>query len=187
VIGTAESYSSYGLSWANASNTPFRRFKHDNHEGGIATPLIASWPASIRRRGDLEHQPGHVIDLLPSILDACGASYPTGNPELLPLEGTSLLPAFSGKPVDRKAPLFWEHEGNRSIREGNWKLVSRHRQPWELYDLDADRTETRDLASEHPDRVAALADRWQTWADRAGVLPWDQVRAARQTTGRWIW
>jgi arylsulfatase A-like enzyme len=175
-IGTAESYSSYGLSWANASDTPFRRFKHDTHEGGIATPLIAVWPSKIRRRGELEHQPGHVVDLLPTILDVCGAAYPGSDADLLPSEGISLLPAFSGKAINRKAPLFWEHEGNRAIREGKWKLVCRHNQPWELYDLDADRTETKDLASRYPARAAALAKRWQQWADRVGVLPWDDVR-----------
>jgi len=180
-IGSPDSYSSYGLSWANASNTPFRRFKHHTHEGGIAAPLIASWPGHIRGLGELEHQPGHVIDILPTILAACGAGY-LPNPDLLSLEGKSLLPALQGKPIDRKVPLFWEHEGNRAIRDGDWKLVARYGQPWELYDLKADRTETKNLASVHQERARHLAARWQQWADSAGVVPWDKVRKADTIT-----
>jgi arylsulfatase len=143
------------------------------HEGGIASPFIAHWPARIARKGAIEHQAGHVIDLMPTCLELAGAEYPADRDGLptIPLEGRSLVPAFSGDAIDRDA-LFWEHQGNRAVRVGNWKLVAPNDQPWELYDLEADRTELNDLAAKLPEKVAELADRWQAWADRAGVEPW---------------
>ncbi|QDV35242.1 arylsulfatase [Tautonia plasticadhaerens] len=172
-IGTGSSYASVGLEWANASDTPFRKFKISVHEGGIASPLIAHWPAGIARTGEIDHQPGHVIDLMPTCLDLAGAEYPAERSGLptIPLEGRSLAPAFSGAPIDREA-LFWEHQGNRAVRVGDWKLVASKGQPWELYDLEADRTELVDLAAERPDTVAELSGRWEAWADRCGVEPW---------------
>lgn len=172
-IGTADSFASYGLSWANASNVPFRRYKSWVHEGGISTPLIVHWPARLKRKDELEQQVGHVIDLMPTCLDVAGASYPKmrKGKEVTPLPGTSLLPAFEGKTIERDA-LFWEHEGNRAVRVGKWKLVATHRGAWELYDLEADRTEVNDLAKKHPERVAELKQRYQKWAKDAGVMPW---------------
>ena len=171
--GPAESYVAYGLGWANASNTPFRSYKHWVHEGGIASPLIAHWPAGIRRRGELEHQPAHIIDLMATCLDLAGADYPAehGGGPTLPLEGQSLRPHFEGKALDR-GPLFWEHEGNRAVRDGDLKLVARGvRGPWELYDLSEDRTETKDLAQERPKDVQRLAALWDAWAERVGATP----------------
>jgi arylsulfatase len=172
-IGTGSSYASVGLEWANASDTPFRKFKMSVHEGGIASPFIAHWPDGIARKGAIEHQPGHVIDLMPTCLELAGAGYPADRDGVptIPPEGRSLVPAFSGEPIDRDA-LFWEHQGNRAVRAGRWKLVAPNDQPWELYDLEADRTELDDLAAEFPEAVAELADRWQAWADRCGVEPW---------------
>ncbi|HZZ41847.1 MAG TPA: arylsulfatase [Tepidisphaeraceae bacterium] len=167
--GPEESFIAYGRSWANVSDTPFREYKHWVHEGGISTPFVVHWPAAISRHGELERQPGHLIDLMPTCIAAAGATYPSTAP---PLEGISLLPAFQGSPLDRKNPLFWEHEGNRAVRDGNWKLVAKGiKGPWELYDMLADRTELHDLASEHPDQVKQLAAEWQSWAERAQVLP----------------
>ncbi|HEY8505844.1 MAG TPA: sulfatase-like hydrolase/transferase [Gemmataceae bacterium] len=173
-IGTALSYASGGLEWANASDTPFRKYKMDVHEGGIATPLIAHWPAGIRRRGELEHQPGHVIDLLPTCLDAAGARFPPrrNGKDTLPPEGRSLLPAFAGNAIARDDALYWEHQGNRAVRDGKWKLVAAHNGPWELYDLEADRTELTDLSAKFPDRTKGLAAKWEAWAERCGVKPW---------------
>jgi arylsulfatase len=168
---------SYGQSWANASNTPFRRYKHWVHEGGIAAPLIARWPAVIKKAG-LTHQPGHVIDLAATCLDVAGVAYPRkyDDRELLPLEGKSLVPVFEGRTRPAHEALFWEHEGNRAVRQGNWKLVAVHGGAWELYDLEADRTEQHDLAGKHPDRVKDLAAKYQQWADRVGVVPWDRLK-----------
>lgn len=173
--GGPDTYIAYGRGWAQVSNTPFREYKHWTHEGGISTPLIAHWPQGIRGsdRGRLRTEPGQLIDIMATCLDVAGATYPTsmaGQP-LKALEGVSLRPAFSGKSLQRTRPLVWEHEGNRAIRQGRWKLVSREHQPWELYDLRVDRTESRDLALEQPRRVSALAAEWEAWAKRANVLP----------------
>jgi arylsulfatase A-like enzyme len=172
--GPADTWIAYGQGWANVSNTPFRYYKHFVHEGGIATPLIAHWPAGIRRRGELEHQPGHLIDIMATCVDVAGAAYPAevGGRAILPMEGRSLAPAFAGKPIDREA-LFWEHEGNRALRVGGWKLVARDpRGPWELYDLGKDRTEMHDLADAQPDRAKGMASLWETWARRTKAVPW---------------
>jgi arylsulfatase A-like enzyme len=170
--GPADTYISYGQAWANVSNTPFREYKHWEHEGGISTPLIAHWPTGIpsNRRGALETQPGHLIDLMATAVDLSGAKYPGG--EILPMEGVSLRSALDGKPLARSVPLFWEHEGNRAVREGKWKLVSKHKGGWELYDMDLDRTELNDLSAREPDRANSLAAQWEAWARRVGVEPW---------------
>ncbi len=180
--GADNTYQSYGVPWANASNTPFRLYKHWVHEGGIASPLIAHWPSGIPAANELRKEPAHLIDIMATCLDLAGATYPTqhAGQQIIPLEGVSLAPVFaSDKPV-RKQPLFWEHEGNRAIREGKWKLVSRFNNGsrWELYDLEADRTETNDLAGQQPDLVARLAANYEEWAKRAMVTDWEQVRSS---------
>lgn len=166
-VGGPESYISYGSGWANACNTPWRLYKHYGHEGGIATPLIVHWPAGVTARGAWRTEPGHVIDILPTLLEVCGASHP-GGPGVLPPEGRSLRPVFDGRPLDRPY-LAWEHEGNRALRAGRWKLVALKDRPWELYDLDTDRVEQRDRAAERPDLVRDLAARWDAWAVRCLV------------------
>lgn len=173
--GTRDSSISYGPAWAHVSNTPFRWYKLYVHEGGIATPLIAHWPAGIKDRGALRHAVGHIIDVMPTFIDAAGAEYPkqyAGNP-IQPMEGVSLIPAFHGETLQRKGPIFWEHIGNRAVRDGKWKLVSlkRNQDRWELYDMEADRTELNDLAAKNPDIVARLDAAWQAWANRCNVLP----------------
>ena len=175
--GPADTFASYGVPWANASNTPFRLYKHWVHEGGIASPLIVHWPARIKARGELRHQPGHVIDIMATCADVAGAEYPDqfkGQP-ITPLAGESLVPAFDDRPIGREA-IYWEHEGNRAVRTDNWKLVAQHDGPWELYDLAADRTEVNDLADEHPERARQMQAMYQRWADRYGVLPWPPKR-----------
>jgi arylsulfatase len=173
VLGKDSSFASYGLSWANASNTPFREYKHWVHEGGISTPLVVHWPAGISSGGELRSQPGHLIDIMATCVAVSGAKYPAEyeNNKIKPLEGVSLVPAFAGKALGARA-IFWEHEANRAVREGAWKLVAKGRNsPWELYNLAEDRTELRDLSASKPELVARLAALWQAYAERADVLP----------------
>jgi arylsulfatase len=178
--GSATSKVFCGESWANLENTPFRRYKHFNHEGGISTPLIAHWPAGIAAKGELRTQPGHLIDIMATCVAVSGAKYPAefnGNP-ILPMEGRSLLPAFANLPIERDA-LYWEHEGNAAVRVGDWKLVRRGQNGvWELYNLKADRTELNDLASKNPETAKELAAKWDVWAARANVVPYpDQQKS----------
>ena len=171
-LGTDASFNSYGLSWANASGTPFREYKHWVHEGGIATPLIVHWPDGIRSPGRINHQLGHVIDIMATCVELSGATYPekyNGN-FITPLDGKSLVPTFCNRPIQRDM-LCWEHEGNRAIRKNDWKLVSKRNRDWELYRMDADRSELNDLAQKHPDRVTKMAAAWHRWAKRCQVLP----------------
>ncbi len=171
-LGTDDSFNSYGLSWANVSNTPFREYKHWVHEGGISTPLIVQWPAGISNPGRISHQLAHIIDIMATCVDVSGATYPeiyNGNP-IAPFEGKSFAPAFSGTPVDR-GMLYWEHEGNRAVRENEWKLVSKKNKRWELYNMERDRSELNNLAGQHPGRVAEMAVAWDHWAKRCQVLP----------------
>lgn len=174
--GSAESYLCLGPGWSNAANTPFRRHKTWVHEGGIATPLVAHWPAGITARNELRRDLCHVIDFVPTVLDLAGAkpALPAGAP---PLPGRSLLPAFAKDGAVTRDCLFFHHEGNRAIRVGDYKLVSAHidGNDWELYNLATDRGEQHNLAAAQPDRVRDMAARWQTLQDTfvkdAGPLP----------------
>lgn len=172
--GAADTYIGYGRGWANVSNTPFREYKHWQHEGGISTPLIAHWPKGITSNNELRHEPTHLIDLMATCVELAGVSYPSElqGRQIQPLEGISLAPSFKGAPLNRSVPLFWEHEGNRAIREGDWKLVSKHPGGWELYHIPTDRTEMNDLAAKEPERVKTMASQWNAWSQRVGVLPW---------------
>lgn len=164
----------YGRGWATVSNTPFREYKHWVHEGGISTPLIVHWPAVITRHGELEKTPGHLIDLMATAVDVADATYPKtyhDGQAIKPMEGCSLVPAFLGKKIEREA-IYWEHEGNRAVRVGDWKLVAKGAQgPWELYNIARDRSEQNDLAAGEPARVKRLSAMWDVWAQRANVLP----------------
>jgi len=183
--GPADTYIAYGKPWANASNTPFRLYKHWVHEGGISTPLIAHWPAHIKARGKLRHQPGHLIDVMATCVDVAQAKYPTEykGHKITPMEGRSLLPAFDNKSIEREA-IYWEHEGNRAVRQGKWKLVSRHPGGWELYDLEADRTELTNLAEKYPEKVEQLKAMYESWAARCGVQPWPVNKPAENKSGK---
>jgi len=187
--GPEDSYIAYGRGWANVSNTPFREYKHWVHEGGIATPLIVHWPKGIlpSLQNQLVGQPAHLVDLMATCVDVAGAVYPAQNSgeKVEPMEGVSLRPAFAGKALARSQPLCWEHESNRAIRDGQWKLVAKAKQPWELYDMTADRTEMHNLADQHPDKVKDLSGRWEAWAARANVLPlggWRGQQAGKKST-----
>ena len=181
--GAEDTYQSYGLPWANASNTPFRLYKHWVHEGGISTPLIARWPNGIPSRDAIVHQQGHLVDLMATCVDVAGATYPSaykGAP-IVPMEGRSLRPAFAGKPIQRTDAIYWEHEGNRAMCDGRWKLVSRYPDRWELYDLEADRSELNDLAARESSRAERMVAQYERWAARCHVEPWDKVQAAPRT------
>jgi arylsulfatase len=180
-IGTAATSESYRTAWANASNTPFKLYKSFVHEGGISSPLIISWPhGTTVPKGSITRTVGHVIDLMPTCLDLAHATYPKefAGKEIAPLPGTSLLPMLAGRDIPREA-LYFEHEANRAIRKGKWKLVSRatlrppYTGPWELYDLEKDRTELHNLAAENPGLVAELSAQWDTWAKENNVYPLD--------------
>jgi arylsulfatase len=179
--GPKESAHIYGREWANLSNTPLRGYKHAMHEGGIATPLVAHWPKGIAKPG-ITHAPGHVIDLMATCLDVAGATYPAmfAGETIVPLEGRSLLPVFQTGSRTGHDALFWEHEGNRAVLAGNWKLVADHDRTWELYDRTTDRTELHDRAAFEPQVVADLAAKYDVWANRVGVVPWNDVRAKLQ-------
>ncbi|MCC6417384.1 MAG: arylsulfatase [Gemmataceae bacterium] len=174
VVGEDSSFASYGQCWAWLSSAIFRLYKHWVHAGGVSTPLIAYWPRHIGEQGTLRRQPGHLIDVMATCIDVAGARYPAeykGN-RITPLEGKSLVPAFANKAIEREA-IYWEHEGHRAVLAGKWKLVSLKRAGgWELYDIEADRTETNDLAAKHPERVKTLDAMWEKWAERAHVKPW---------------
>ncbi len=174
-----------GQCWATLANTPFWRYKHFTHEGGIATPLIVHWPAGIdaQRDGKLEPQPGHLVDIMPTVVELCGAKYPTEyhGHSIQPVAGTSLVPAIAGKPIDRKKPIYFAHEGNRAVRDGKWKLVMKFKGPWELYDMEADRTERHDLLAQEPEVATRLIHEWESWAKRADVDPW--IGAVRNDYG----
>jgi arylsulfatase len=186
--GGPDSYIAYGEKWANVANTPFREYKHWVHEGGISTPMIAHWPAGIpkTRDGKIETQAAHIIDLMATCVDLSDATYPKEfhGENIKPLEGISLRPALEGKALNRKNPLCWEHESNRAIRDGKWKLVAMEDQPWELYDMEGDRTEMNNLATKYPEKVNELAKAWDAWAKRADVYPLGAWKPVYHTPGK---
>jgi len=163
--GSPDTFVTGGPPWANVSNTPFRRYKATNHEGGIATPFIAWWPGVITQAGAITHELGHITDIMATCLDVAGVAYPAefNGRKVLPLTGRSLLPVFKGGKHDGAQALFWATSGCRAVRMGQWKLVAGKGKPWELYDMAVDRTELNDLAKAHPDRVAALASAFEQW------------------------
>lgn len=176
-----EHHNSYGEAWANAGSTPFRYYKHFVHEGGAATPFFLHWPSQIEPQAEWFSDPAQLIDIMPTLLDVAGAEYPAERKgQALPaLDGVSLRPAFAGEALGREDPIFAEHETNAFIRDGRWKLVGKSvatvhgtdQSEWELYDMVADRTETKNLALVDPPKVRELAAKWEAWAERVGVYP----------------
>lgn len=181
--GGNDTYIGYGKKWAYLSNTPFREYKHWVHEGGISTPLIIHWPERIISGGEMRRYPGQLMDIMATCIDVSGADYPMeyrGN-SIAPYEGRSLAPTFHRDDSDSDRLLFWEHEGNRAVRSGKWKLVFKGDNnvtrdialyEWELYDMDEDRTETDNIAAGNQEVVKELAARWEEFAVRCRVKPW---------------
>ncbi|MDH7600750.1 MAG: arylsulfatase [Armatimonadota bacterium] len=179
--GPVNSYKTVDAPWANASNTPFRRFKAFDHEGGIATPCVMYWPKGIQGRGRICRDVGHVMDLMPTFVELAGAKYPEEykGHKILPMEGRSLVPALQGKEMGEREPIFWEFRGCRAVLAGRWKLVTQGparnhvnvpigpgHDKWELYDMATDRCELHDLARHYPEKVAELDALWQYWYKR---------------------
>ncbi|WP_136078325.1 arylsulfatase [Pontiella desulfatans] len=180
----------YGAAWANVSSTPFQLYKHYTHEGGAATPFFMHWPKRIQPQADWYESPAQLIDVMPTLLDLAGATYPQavdGN-KIYPLRGVSLAPAFDGKPIQRTAPMFSEHEKNAFMMDGDWKLVGRGVaapegvlvSKWELYNLAEDRTELNDLSGKYPERLAEMSRAWNKWADQDRVYPKPRPRKKKQ-------
>ncbi len=173
IAGPKEHYVSCGAGWAHAQNTPWRRYKAWCHEGGIATPLLVRWPRVVAK-GRKSNQVGHLIDLMPTLLDAAEVSLPThrNGEAVMPIEGMSLMPLLREQPTNPIArDLAWAWLNNRAIRSDEWKLVwDQDVGQWELYDFRIDRVESHDLAGSEPQRVAKMAENWQAWAERTGAV-----------------
>lgn len=171
--GPGDTFMSYDLPWANASNSPFRLFKRWTHEGGISTPLIVHWPDKIKQAG-IVHEPTHITDIAATCIEAAGATYPSelnGN-TIKPIEGRSFMDAIDKGNWNRNLPIFWEHEGSRAARAENWKLVSEVDGQWELYDMDEDRTELNNLVDSNRPKANEMIRLYEEWAERCEVLPW---------------
>jgi len=190
--GPDSTFQSGGRGWANVSNAPFRYFKINTYQGGIATPFIVHWPRGIKSKGELRNQVAHIIDVVPTLMEVASAESIEyrGSEKVMDLEGKSLVPTFENNPIERDF-LAWEHLSNRGILKDNWKLVSYQRDmmryweegemkfeargplpDWELYDVDIDRTETNDLADAYPEIIRDLSEKWEEWAVRVKVKPW---------------
>ncbi|BCM91677.1 arylsulfatase [Abditibacteriota bacterium] len=172
-VGSPDSYVSYGSGWANTCNTPWRLYKHYAHEGGIRTPLIVHWPKGLKTKpGSMTTQPAMVADFMPTLVQICGGTYPTerNGLSIMPTQGASLLPIINGGKIAPRN-LYMEHEGNRMVREGDWKLVDLEGKPWELYNVADDPTEMHDLAVADPKRVEKLSADWEIWAENSNVKP----------------
>ena len=175
-IGTALSFTSYGKAWANVSNTPYRKYKQYEHEGGILTPLIFHWPDGIKKSGQIIEVPIHIVDILPTCLDLADAKYPRiyKKRSIYPMDGVNILKKLSGKYYEQ--PIFWEHMGNKAIRCGDWKLVMTHGSRWELYNLREDPTELDDVSNLNVDIVTRLSVMWNKWAQENNVKNWPVVK-----------
>jgi arylsulfatase A-like enzyme len=168
--GEKGSYVAYGKEWANASNTPFRLYKHWAHEGGIATPMIIHYPKLIQR-ARIEHAPSHLIDIMPTVVELTESKYPTQFNSFIvqPMEGKSMLPLLTENSWSGHEYLFWEHEGSCAVRSKTWKLVKEPKKEWELYNMNNDRSELQNLSTTYPDTVASLAAAFASWSARVEV------------------
>lgn len=174
--GAVNSVVHVGQPWAAVNNTPFWLYKHHTSEGGIASPFIISWEGGLpdNLKGKINGTPAHVIDILPTCLSFANGTYPKNyNGNLItPFEGKSLFPLIKGKSMKHNQPIFWEHEGNRAMREGKWKIVSNLNEPWQLYNIDKDRTELKDLSKQYPEKINELLKLYEKWYEKVGAKPY---------------
>ena len=189
VPGDDDTFGSYGPQWAHLSCTPFKRYKSWVHEGGICAPMVVCWPSRIKDCGAIRRSAYCINDLLPTFLEIAGGEYPDSIRGLktIPIESVSFANTFMDDSACPDRLMFWEHEGNRAVRQGRWKLVSEYPGAWktlrpypscgrwELYDIETDPTETCDLAAERPELVDSLASLWREWASRSGVRDWKEI------------
>lgn len=177
-MGLPGSFIGYGTSWAMASNTPLNLYKHYTHEGGISTPFIIHWPNVVENPGSVDRRPVHITDVMATCVEVSGAVYPESfnGTKILPMEGKSLMPVIKGEKAQPRT-IGFEHEKNRAYLKGEWKIVSAHYRggEWELYNIEKDRLEQNNLASEYPDKVKELEDEYQAWAERVMVYPENQI------------
>jgi arylsulfatase A-like enzyme len=175
--GSVASIDSYDPPWGNVSNTPFKLFKKNTHEGGVASPFIAYFPGTLKP-GTISHQVAHLTDIMPTFLDLAGIKYPSefNGKRLVPAEGRSLKYLFGNPQLTKPKTIFWEHEGSRAVRQNDWKLVAEINQPWELYDLKKDRTETHNLANQYSEKVLELQKEWLEWSRKVGVVDWNTIK-----------
>ncbi len=173
-LGSRNSWASYGKSWANVSNTPYRKYKAQTHEGGVITPMIMHWPEGIKAPGRTLHQPIHIIDIVPTILSLTGTQYPKkyAGKEMMPLVGADFMPLVLGSTPTAVRTMFFEHAGNQAARVGNWKIVKTHMHEWELYDLERDPTELQNVIHLEQKKMDSLKMLFNQWATLCGVQPW---------------
>jgi len=163
-MGGPMTYGSVGHNWANAQNTPMRRYKSNVHNGGACTPAIVHWPAGLKTEpGSISKQRGHVVDMMATCLELAEAKYPEefNGKETKDHESFSLVPILKGEAVDREHAYVFNHGGTHAIVKGEYKIVREGRRPWALYHLAEDRTETKNLAAKHPDLVTQMAAIWE--------------------------
>lgn len=167
--GTVGSFEAIGSGWANATNSPFRKWKIHGMEGGVCTPMIAHWPNGIKLpKNSISREPCHLVDFLPTFMElaGCGAKYPDNLP---PMDGVSFAPTFTGKPIPREEPIFHQFGSWQAIRDKEWKLVQRGKDPWQLYNLASDRTETNNVAKDYPGITRRLQTQWEDWSKGLGL------------------
>lgn len=172
-IGSMSYWASLGKNWANVSNTPFRFYKNDSYEGGICTPFIAYWPGKIKNHGSIDHRPLHFIDVMPTLAELAGATYPSEfrDQKITPMQGESFLPALLGaEATDRVKPIFWQWKAGKAVRRGKWKAVAKGSE-WALYNMEIDRNETTDLKAQFPETFAELRGLYDAWSTSVGVKP----------------
>jgi len=177
--GPKESGIAYDARWAHLCNTPLRLYKQYAHEGGTATPMISHWPAGIQRPGSVVRATGHIVDLMPTVIELAEAEYPRrrNGQRVLPSEGVSLAGLLRGEPMPKRPPIYWEFKGHHAVRDGKWKLVAERSKDWELYDLSTDRCEMSNLATDDSHQVQRLAAMYDAWARRVGAKTHAQSRS----------
>lgn len=177
-MGLPGTYHHYGTGWANVCCTPFTLYKHYAHEGGISTPCIIQWGKQIKHKGSVDHQPAQFSDIMATCIELAGTKYPKEyeGRKIIPTPGVSILPIVRGEEMPDRF-IYAEHEGNRMVRKGDWKLVSANFRgdEWELYNIKEDRTEQHNLIKEYPEMARELENAYFEWADRSDVLYFPKV------------